>query len=61
MIEVSGGGALKQAVQTLLAEPARATEMGRRAQEVVRQEKGSTARHAKEILTLLRARLDVGQ
>jgi len=46
---------LLDAMSVLLTSPIQATEMGRRAQEVVRREQGSTARHAKVILDVLRA------
>jgi 3-deoxy-D-manno-octulosonic-acid transferase len=54
IVEVADGAALGRAVTSLLATPAEAREMGRRAQEVVKREKGATLRHAEEILALLR-------
>ena len=53
--EVSTADELGQAVSILLSSPDRAAEMGRRAQEVVSQEKGATDRHAQQILRLLPA------
>ncbi|MDB5354402.1 MAG: waaA [Phycisphaerales bacterium] len=47
--EVSSGPELRDAVAELLSSP-QAAEMGRRAQQVVRQEQGATARHVEVIL-----------
>ena len=53
ILEVNDAESLRQSVLKLLADRAYATQLGARAQEVVRQEKGATARHADEILALL--------
>ncbi|HTK74613.1 MAG TPA: 3-deoxy-D-manno-octulosonic acid transferase [Gemmataceae bacterium] len=44
---------LTDAASALLADPANAAEMGRRAQDVVRREQGATARHVELILRYL--------
>src|SRR5204863_4310191 len=50
-VRVAGsGGALRRQVESLLASPADALAMGRRAQEVVRHEQGATARNVDVIL-----------
>lgn len=53
IVEVVDGAALGKAVASLLATPEEAKEMGHRAQEVVKHEKGATSRHAEEVLALL--------
>ena len=45
--------ALRAALSDILADPAAAVEMGRRAREVVRSEQGATARHLEAILNHL--------
>jgi 3-deoxy-D-manno-octulosonic-acid transferase len=50
---VPDGAGLRGAVSDILNNPASATAMGRRAQEVVRREQGATARHAEAILAAL--------
>ena len=50
---VPDGAGLRAAVSDILSNPASATAMGRRAQEVVRREQGATARHAEAILAAL--------
>jgi 3-deoxy-D-manno-octulosonic-acid transferase len=56
VIEASNGEALRQSIFDLLSKPTEATEMGQRAQHVVREQQGATSRHADEVLKLLRAR-----
>jgi len=53
IVEVTDGAALGKAVASLLSAPEEAKEMGHRAQEVVKHEKGATSRHAEEVLALL--------
>lgn len=53
IVEVADGAALGNAVASLLSTPSEAKEMGQRAQEVVKREKGATLRHADEVLALL--------
>jgi len=53
IVEVADGAALGSAVESLLSTPTEAKEMGQRAQEVVKREKGATLRHAEEVLALL--------
>lgn len=55
MLEVDDAAALTESVRVLLSTPAEATAMGRRAQNVVRQEQGATARHVDLILQHLPA------
>jgi 3-deoxy-D-manno-octulosonic-acid transferase len=50
---VHDAAGLAAAVEKYLADPAAAREMGRRAQEVVRQGQGATQRHVKIILDML--------
>jgi 3-deoxy-D-manno-octulosonic-acid transferase len=50
IVEVSSAQELQQAVAQLLADPAAAADVGRRAQAVVLREKGATDRHAQIIL-----------
>jgi 3-deoxy-D-manno-octulosonic-acid transferase len=50
MCEVEDGGELQTTIDALLAEPAKAAEIGARAREVVRQAQGATARHVEIIL-----------
>ncbi len=51
--EVATDEELGQAVSILLSSPEHAMEMGRRAQQVVNQEKGATAKHVEAVLGLL--------
>ena len=53
MAEVDDGPDLAAVVGRWLSDPAAATAMGRRAQAVVRQSRGATARHVEEIVRLL--------
>lgn len=53
ILEVSTPDDLGQAVSILLSSPARAVEMGLRAQKVVASEKGATERHVQQVLKLL--------
>ncbi|MDB5290891.1 MAG: kdtA, partial [Phycisphaerales bacterium] len=53
--EVRDAAGLKEAVAEMLTSPA-AAEMGRRAQQVVRNEQGATARHVEMILAHLTKR-----
>ena len=53
ILEVSTADELGQTVSILLSSPARAAEMGSRAQQVVTREKGATERHVQQILKLL--------
>jgi len=56
IMEVADEETLAQTVSVLRFSPKEATEMGRRAQAVVRKEKGATLRHAEVILGLLNKR-----
>lgn len=53
MVEIAGAGELVGAVAGLLGSPQKAEEMGRRAQQVVVQERGATERHVQVILKYL--------
>ncbi|MFT3785589.1 MAG: glycosyltransferase N-terminal domain-containing protein [Tepidisphaeraceae bacterium] len=54
MIEVSTPDGLHAAIQELLTDPARATDLGTRARQVVQQNRGATDRHVERILELLK-------
>jgi 3-deoxy-D-manno-octulosonic-acid transferase len=54
MVEVASGGALAETITSWLNHPAEAAELGRRAQEVVRENQGATARHVEIILQALK-------
>ena len=58
---VRGEGELHAALATLLSSPPQAAAMGKRAQQVVRQNQGSTARHAQIILQQLERRPAAGR
>ena len=58
--EVADGAALARTIGGWLADPAAASAVGRRAQAVVRQCRGATARHVGVILTALDARRPIG-
>ena len=51
MMEVQTGEQLGEAVSVLLSSPQQAKEMGKKAQQVVVNEKGATERHALVLLT----------
>jgi len=51
--EVADGPALARVVRQWLSDPAAAAEVGRRAQAVVRDRRGATARHVERILDRL--------
>lgn len=53
VLEVANGTALAQAVRVMISTPAEAAAMGRRGQEVVRNELGATDRHVQIILSEL--------
>lgn len=53
MLEATDEESLEQAVVVLLSTPLEAAAMGKRAGEVVKQEQGATARHARVILQIL--------
>ena len=55
MAEVTDGAELVRAVRGWLADPLEAAAVGRRAQAVVRDSRGATARHVERILAGLRA------
>jgi hypothetical protein len=55
MIEIKTGDELGAAVAEILASPARAGELGRRAQNVVVREKGASERHAGRVLQVMGA------
>lgn len=55
VMEVSNGEALAQAVRVLVSTPTEAKAMGKRAQQVVREGQGATARHIAAILQALPA------
>lgn len=56
LMEVHSDQELEEAVGVLLGTPEHALEMGKRAQQVVLQERGATERHVQVILSNLRAR-----
>jgi 3-deoxy-D-manno-octulosonic-acid transferase len=56
IIEVPDGASLRDRIHGLLSSPAKAREMGLRAQLVVRQQQGATARHVSVILEHLKAK-----
>jgi len=57
MREIASPDELGRSVETLLADPAAAAEMGRRAQQVVRSQQGATGQHVELILRELDAAL----
>lgn len=57
IIEVPDEESLGQTVKVLLSTPAESRAMAQRAQDVVRRERGATARHAQVVLDLLGVRL----
>lgn len=58
VMEVPDARSLAESVAVLIGTPAEAQAMGRRAQTVVRQEQGATARHAAVVFHELRRKLD---
>jgi 3-deoxy-D-manno-octulosonic-acid transferase len=54
VVEVSDGSAMATTIQSWLEAPDDAREIGRRAQVVVQQNQGATARHARIILDNLK-------
>jgi 3-deoxy-D-manno-octulosonic-acid transferase len=54
VLEVVDGETLSEAVRVLMSTPSEAAAMGMRAQEVVRQQQGATARHVQVILEAMR-------
>jgi 3-deoxy-D-manno-octulosonic-acid transferase len=59
LLEVVDGPTLSEAVRVMISTPAEAAAMGRRAQDVVREQQGATQRHVELILNVLRRRVGV--
>jgi 3-deoxy-D-manno-octulosonic-acid transferase len=57
VMEVTDGQTLIQAVRVLMSTPAEAIAMGKRAQQVVRNEQGATQRHVEIILANLQPQM----
>jgi 3-deoxy-D-manno-octulosonic-acid transferase len=55
MVEVADASALVGTIARWLSDPTRATELGKRAQEVVRSNQGATAKHVELVLKYLPA------
>jgi 3-deoxy-D-manno-octulosonic-acid transferase len=55
MVEVADASALVGTIARWLSDPTRATELGKRAQEVVRSNQGATAKHVELVLNYLPA------